>query len=471
MKKAALLALLCSMVLFYLTGCGSDGGNTSATRIISGTVYSKGLETNTGWPDVTITLEGDRTASITTGEDGRYRFTVPDGAYRVTASRKGTTFAPPSCQQTVDGADISGVDFVVQPLGAAAAANTFSATGAMLYARYAHTATLLPDGKVLVAGGHAKSDPRASSELYDPVTGLWTETGKLAYARYYHTATLLENGKVLVVGGHADKDPRASAELYDPVTGKWTETGALTYARYNHTATLLPDGKVLVAGGHADKDPRASAELYDPATGAWTETGKLAYARYLHTATLLPDGKVLVTGGHSKTDPLATAELYDPATGTWAETGRMDAHGSVNLYRHAATLLPDGTVLTSGGVLKDTMGYEEDMLFTLLYDPATGTWPSTSGWMLGVSHYDHTATLLPNDGAVLVAGGGRGATPAHDNAQLLDPDTGQFTLITMVQARAKHTAILLVNGKVLLAGGYDSKSVPNASAELFNSAH
>jgi hypothetical protein len=371
---------------------------------------------------VTVTLEGDRIAFIKTGEDGSYRFTVPNGNYRVTASLKGTTFAPPSCQRTVDGADISGVDFVVQPVGATAVANTFSATGAMLYARYAHTATLLPDGKVLVVGGHAKSDPRASAELYDSSTGLWKETGKLAYARYYHTATLLKNGKV------------------------------------------------LVAGGHADKDPRASAELYDPATGIWTETGKLAYARYLHTATLLPNGRVLVTGGHSKTDPLATAELYYPAIGMWAETGRMDANGTVNLYRHAATLLRNGTVLTSGGVLKDTMGFEEDMLFTLLYDPTTGKWPSTSGWWLG-SHYDHTATLLPNDGTVLVAGGGRGSTPAHDNSQLLDPDTMRYTDITMVRERGKHTATLLVNGKVLIAGGYDSKSVPNASAELFNPAH
>ena len=463
------MVLLCSIALCFLAGCGND--TTAVNRIISGKVYSKGLETTTAWPDVTVTLEGDRTASLATGEDGSYRFMVPNGNYRVTASLKGITFAPPSCQLTVDGADISGVDFVVQPVGAVSAAHTFSATGAMLYPRYGHTATLLPNGKVLVAGGRAKSDPRASAELYDPATGLWTETGKLTYARYYHTATLLKNGKVLVVGGHADKDPRASAELYDPATGLWTETGKLTYARYYHTATLLPDGKVLVTGGHADNDPRASTELYDPTTGTWTETGKLVYARYLHTATLLPDGKVLVTGGHSKTDPLSTAELYYPVIGRWAETGRMDAHGTINLYRHAATLLPDGTVLTTGGILKDTIGVEESMQATLLYDPATGTWPFTSKWWLR-SHHDHTATLLPNEDTILVAGGGGDEALAQNNAQLLDlaATTRSYTDITMVRERAKHTATLLANGKVLLAGGHDSKSVPDSSAELFHPA-
>jgi len=122
------------------------------------------------------------------------------------------------------------------------------------------------------------------------------ETGSLATARYFHTATLLPNGKVLVAGGAIGYTPLASAELYDPATGTWTATESLHTARFFHTATLLPNGKVLVAGG-AGNGYLASAELYDPATETWTATGSLHTARDLHTATLLPNGKVLVAGG------------------------------------------------------------------------------------------------------------------------------------------------------------------------------
>ena len=115
---------------------------------------------------------------------------------------------------------------------------------------------------------------------------------------------------MLVAGGlPTSGGPRASAELYDPVSKTWTATGNLAIGRDYHTATLLPDGKVLVAGGYSGI---ASAELYDPATGIWTETGSLATKRWLHTATSLPNGKVLVAGGDEGfADFLASAELYD----------------------------------------------------------------------------------------------------------------------------------------------------------------
>ncbi len=125
----------------------------------------------------------------------------------------------------------------------------------------------------------------------------WSDTGSLGTARHKHTATLLPDGKVLVVGGVGSSGYLASAELYDPATGVWSATGSLTTARYNHTATLLPDGKVLVVGGYGSSGYLTSAELYDPATGTWSTTGSLATARDKHTATLLPDGKVLVVGG------------------------------------------------------------------------------------------------------------------------------------------------------------------------------
>jgi WD40 repeat protein len=205
---------------------------------------------------------------------------------------------------------------------------------------------LLPNGKVLVAGGHNGKRALWSAELYDPASGTWTVTGRLATDRTRHTATLLPNGKVLVAGGLGSSGYPASAELYNPASGNWTTTGSLATARGEHTATLLPNGKVLVAGGYnGDFNPLASAELYDPASGTWTATGRLAIARYGYTATLLPNGEVLVAGGFNINGWIAGAEVYDSASGTWTVTGRL----TTGDFAHTATLLPNGKVLVAGG--------------------------------------------------------------------------------------------------------------------------
>ena len=179
--------------------------------------------------------------------------------------------------------------------------------GTMNSARERHTATLLTNGKVLVAGGRPDiMSATNGAELYDPASRTWTTTGSLNAARQLHTATLLPNGQVLVAGGFM----LASAELYDPATGSWATTGSMSTVRYNHTATLLRSGQVLVAGGLDDSGAAlASAELYDPASGTWSATGSLHKARDVHTATLLPNGQVLVAGGHNTGLSLASAEL------------------------------------------------------------------------------------------------------------------------------------------------------------------
>ena len=260
-------------------------------------------------------------------------------------------------------------------------------------ARYLHTATLLPNGMVLVAGGVGSSGHLSSADLFDLTTGMWTNTGEMNYAHLIHTATLLPNGKVLVAGGD-DADGKR-AELYDPTTGRWTEIGAMNTNHQAHTATLLPNGKVLVAGGYSSNSSGNTkmAELYDPVTGMWTATGALNIGREEHTATLLPNGKVLVAAGVGA-GIITNAEIYDPASGTWMVTG------SLNIARadYPATLLPDGRVMVSGGT-----GIGQLPLSSAeLYDPVTGRWTLTGA--MTVARRQHTATLLPN-GKTLVSAG------------------------------------------------------------------
>jgi WD40 repeat protein len=333
--------------------------------------------------------------------------------------------------------------------------SSWTMTGSMSTARYSQTATLLPSGKVLVAGG--VNGVLSSAELYDPATGTWTATGSMATARSYHTATLLPSGKVLVAGGHGSTGNLSSAELYDPATGTWIATGSLVRAREYHTATLLPSGKVLVAGGQmGEGDPfhyLSEAELYDPATGTWMTTGSMSNARSSPTATLLLSGKVLVSGGWNGAS-LKSADLYDPATGTWTATGNMATARS----SHTATLLPSGEVLVGGGTGRGFLSSAE------LYDPVTGTWTATGS--MATARFYHTATLLPS-GKVLVAGGFDGSSYLN-SAELYDPVAGTWMATASLDiARRFHTATLLSSGKVLVAGGYGNTRVAGCFNEAF----
>ena len=334
------------------------------------------------------------------------------------------------------------------------AIGNWTVTGAFATTRTNHTATLLPNGKILVAGGVGGSGYLASAELYDPTTGTWAATGSLATARRYHTATLLPNGKVLVAGGVNSSGFPTSAELYDPATGTWTGTGSLAAGRNLPAAVLLPNGKLLITGGY-NSSYLATAELYDPANGTWTATGSLAFARIYHTMTQLPNGKTLVTGGLNSSGLATTAELYDPATGIWSATSSP----TTARYQHTATLLPNGKVLVAGGYNGSYLASAE------LYDPAIGTWNATGS--LATARYQHAATLLPN-GKVFVAGGYSGGV-AITSTELFDSATGIWTTTgPLAAARQNHTVTQLPNGKVLVAGGYGSSGTPLASAELYD---
>ena len=226
---------------------------------------------------------------------------------------------------------------------------SFTPVASMAEARELATATLLPNGRVLIEGGFAfDGAPRAiaSAELYEPSSATFATTGSMTAARIGHTATLLPNGKVLVSGGHHVTGYDSSAEVYDPATGIFAPTGSMARARAWHTATPLLDGRVLVAGGgDAGSGSLASAEVYDPTTDIFAPTGSMTAARTGHTATLLLDGRVLVAGGHGAGGALASAEVYDPTTGIFAPAGSMTAPRD----GCTATRLPGGTVLVAGG--------------------------------------------------------------------------------------------------------------------------
>jgi hypothetical protein len=351
-------------------------------------------------------------------------------------------------------------------------------TGGLATGRRSHTATLLADGKVLVAGGaDASNSILESAELYDPTTETWTSTGALHIARTEHAAALLMDGRVLVSGGRSDAGSTNGAELYDPATRTWTPTANLSDARGSHTATLLRSGHVLVAGGTDDgsfPDRLASAELYDPATATWSVTGSLTLnrGRTLHTATLLEDGTVLVVGG-TTFGPLmaAGAELYQSDSGTWAAT----ANPSTVRVGHTATLLPGGKVLVVGGVRSNALADQLDSVE--VYDPVARRFAATGS--LNTARTQQTATLL-QDGKVLVAGGFQDIVTAEithsstlRSAELYDPDTEQWSAtVTMNVGRGEHSAILLGNGAVIVAGGStrsDLDSVTLDGAELFSS--
>jgi 5'-nucleotidase, C-terminal domain/Galactose oxidase, central domain len=316
----------------------------------------------------------------------------------------------------------------VSPTGAG-----WTATGSLLTARSDHTATLLADGRVLVAGGRGPAGEQtlASAELYDPATGSWTATGSMPSPQANHTSTLLADGRVLVTGY------TGAALLYDPGAGTWSVTGSMGTARHDHAATLLADGRVLVSGGRGADDQLAPPEVFDPSVGTWSPAGTMRLPRAGHTATLLPDGRVLVAGGNgaveSESNPmglLVDAELYDPASNSWSPTAPMLTRRS----EHAAVRLSDGRVLVLGGAVVGP-GAE-------IYDPRTADWGPgglSGSWM-------SPQALLLDDGRVL-------AVDALGSISMVGPGG---TGVTIGSAGRWHPAVAsLANGMVLFAGGYE----------------
>jgi hypothetical protein len=308
-------------------------------------------------------------------------------------------------------------------------AGTWTPTGSLTTARNA-PAVLLRSGRVLVVGGMGPGPAAlASAEIYDPDTGSWSMAASMAWARIGHTATVLSNGSVLVAGGYVTCPDSMQpcdaasngAEIYDPAAGTWSAAGTLNTMRRYHAATLLEDGRVLVAGGASSScSPTTSqclyssvsnAEVYDPATGSWAATGSMGSARQ-SPQVLLKDGRVLAAGGAkcsimsnpglpaiTACSQLTSAELYDPATGTWSPTGSLNDH-----HGEPLTLLCTGDVLVAAGYDPDGGDSVASTLSVSaeLYDPAAGVWSFTGSMTTG---RDMTAVVRLADGRVMVAGG------------------------------------------------------------------
>jgi hypothetical protein len=322
------------------------------------------------------------------------------------------------------------------------------------FSRSDHSATLLPDGSVLLAGGMESSQ----LERYLPASGAFVPAGDLGTRRWAHQASVLPGGGVLLTGGVYGVSVLATAQVYEAGSGL-RAVGALTATRMLHAATELADGRILLTGGlpatGSDVYATSTSELFNPATGGFTASGAMASPRTGHTATRLPDGRILIAGGRNSTCwygcpelTWASAELYDPATGTFTPTGRM----AQARYGHTATPLPDGRVLITGGTTPDLP--DTDVSSSVeIYDPATGAFTAAGTMLRPRSH--HTATLL-TDGRVLLAHGrtqGEGSL-ASATLEVFDPLLARSTLLSSnLTTRYRHTATRLLSGDVLLAGG------------------
>ena len=336
-----------------------------------------------------------------------------------------------------------------------------------------HTATRLKGGKILLAGGGNGADEQyAAVEIFDPVSGSFTQAAPLHTPRHEHSATRLQDNRVLVVGGYNSQQQwLEDAEVYNPSSNTWTVVPPIYSHGVQHTATLLADGRVLVVGGCVGSGVCTDrVEIFDPRTNSWTEAAPLESDRASHAAVRLNDGRVLVAGG---TLADRDALIYDPLANTWTATGPMVRQRT----QARMTRLLDGRVLAAGGLIISDAPIA--LASAEIYDPGSNTW--TAAASLAQPRYAHILASLP-DGQVLAVGGAREydypvghpngnpwtASSFLQDIECYDPGSDRWYVAgELPMPEAYAAAVFLQDGRLWLTGGGAGHAVATAWANTW----
>lgn len=345
----------------------------------------------------------------------------------------------------------------------------------MTQARQHPASVLMANGRVLSSGGRTETAALLSAEVFDPLTLRWTPTGLMGTSRWRHTATALPDGRVLVAGGFTNpyqvsatgaglnaQPVTNTAEIYDPATNSWTPTGPMNVRRALHAASILDNGKVLVAGGRTCPSPPPtacdfsnrtnSAELWDPETGTWTLIAPMNVDRHTTSAAKLLDGRVLVPAGFTAAGNGINGDIYNPATGTWSLTGPL----TDSRARQGAALLPDGRVLVMAGF--------PNRQTSEAYNPQSNQWQLT-GLVNFTGRFNFYFATLP-DGRVLLTGGQVPSFGLARSSELWSPGQGWARGPDMVNAHGTSSSLGNSEQAIVLSGDpyryvYDSEKCAN----------
>lgn len=320
----------------------------------------------------------------------------------------------------------------------------------MLYPRAWPCVVTLPDGEVFASGGLTTDGPTSTTEMFDPVLGIWRPGPTMMEARVGHTCTLLGDGTLMVCGGSTPDGTTASAEIIDLSIGASLALPDMYFAREGHASATLPDGRVLVSGGwDMTTGTLKQAEVYDPEDHEWLPAGNMCSPRTMFSMHLVPGGSVLAVAGDSG----GTSELYSIDSNSWGGSMGMDTPR----YAAASATLDDGRVLVAGGILSGS-----PLRSSELYDPDTGGW-TTSGSMMETRA--HFSLSVMTDGRVMAAGSWS-SLGTSDTSEVMCPCKLEWTEgPELARDRGAHGSVVLTNGTLMLMGGWSSGSV-TASTEM-----